>query len=150
MRASFTAQLRLFMTSCGVLLTGPLHAQQPFLSEAQWTLLRAESSGLAPYENLRVLTRLHRVPGTLEFDQAAQFMLIRAKEYGLQDARAEQFPIDGKIHYGLMRSHLAWTVESASLWEIQPEHTLLGDWVTDPIRLADYSHSADVEVALVD
>jgi hypothetical protein len=127
-----------------------LLAQQPFLSEAQWTQMRDEASGLAPYENLRSLTRLHRVPATPEFDQAAEFMLMRAKEYGLQDAHAEQFPIDGKIHYGLMRSHVAWQVESARLWEVQPEHTLLGDWATDPIRLADYSHTADADAALVD
>jgi aminopeptidase YwaD len=128
----------------------PLSAQQPFLTDTQWTLLRDEASGVTPYENLRSLTRLHRVPATPEFDQAADFMLARAKEYGLQGAHAEQFPIDGKIHYGLMRSHLGWKVESASLWELQPQHTLLGDWATDPIRLADYSHSADAEVTLVD
>ena len=127
-----------------------LCAQQPFLTVGQWTLMREEASGLAPYENLRVLTRLHRVPATPEFDQAADFMLARAKEYGLQDAHAEQFPIDGKIHYGLMRSHLGWHVEAGRLWELQPEHTLLGDWATDPIRLADYSHSADVDAMLVD
>jgi aminopeptidase YwaD len=127
-----------------------LYAQQPFLSESQWTLMREEASGLAPYENLRSLTRLHRVPATPEFDQAAEFMLLRAKEYGLQGAHAEQFPIDGKIHYGLMRSHLGWSVEGASLWELEPEHTLLGDWATAPIRLADYSHSADVDANLVD
>jgi aminopeptidase YwaD len=68
----------------------------------------------------------------------------------LQQVHAEQFPIDGKLHYGLMRSHIAWTVESARLWQIGPRHTLLGDWATDPIRLADYSHSADVETALID
>jgi len=112
--------------------------------------MREEASGLVPYENLRSLTRLHRVPATSEFDQAAEWMLARAKEYGLKDAHAEQFPIDGKIHYGLMRSHLAWRVEAARLWELQPEHTLLGDWATEPIRLADYSHSADVDAALVD
>jgi aminopeptidase YwaD len=128
----------------------PVYAQQPFLTEAQWTEIRAEASGTAPYENLRSLTRLHRVPATAEFDQAAEFMLMRAKEYGLQDAHGEQFPIDGKIHYGLMRSHLSWQVESASLWEVTPEHMLLGDWATDPIRLADYSHSADIEASLVD
>ena len=112
--------------------------------------MREEASGLAPYENLRSLTRLHRVPATSEFDQAADFMLMRAKEYGLHDAHAEQLPIDGKIHYGLMRSYLAWHVEGARLWELRPEHTLLGDWATEPIRLADYSHSADVDAALVD
>ena len=127
-----------------------LFAQQPFLSDTQWTQLRDEANGTAPYENLRSLTRLHRVPATPEFDQAADLILMRAKEYGLQNAHAEQFPIDGKIHYGLMRSHLASHVEEARLWETQPEHTLLGDWATDPIRLADYSHSADVEALLVD
>lgn len=142
--------LRLIVTLSVVLISGPIDAQQPFLSETHWTEMRDEASGVAPYENLRFLTRLHRVPATPEFDQAAEFMLARAKEYGLQDAHAEQFPIDGKIHYGLMRSYMAWHVEAASLWELQPEHTLLGDWATDPIRLADYSHSADVDAALVD
>jgi hypothetical protein len=125
-------------------------AQQPFLTASQWTALRDESNGAAPYENLRYLTGLHRVPATPEFDQAAQFVLQRAKEYGLSDAHSEQFPIDGTKNYGLMRSYLAWTVEEARLWEVRPEHLLLGDWKTDPIRLADYSHTADAETELVD
>src|ERR1700704_2645719 len=132
-----------FTTLCAI-------AQQPFLSVRQWTELRDESSGAASYENLRYLAGLHRVPATPEFDQAAQFILQRAREYGLADAHSEQFPIDGARHYGLMRSYLAWTVEEARLWEIRPQHTLLGDWKTDPIHLADYSHSADVETELVD
>jgi aminopeptidase YwaD len=124
--------------------------QQPFLGVREWTALRDESSGAAPYENLRYLTGLHRVPATAEFDQAAQCVLQRAREYGLADAHSEQFPIDGTRRYGLMRSYLAWTVEEARLWEIRPQHILLGDWKTDPIHLADYSHSADVETELVD
>src|ERR1700688_3309387 len=124
--------------------------QQPFLGVREWTALRDESTGAAPYENLRYLTGLHRVPATAEFDQAAQFILQRAREYGLADAHSEQFPIDGTRRYGLMRSYLAWTVEEARLWEIRPQHILLGDWTTNPIHLADYSHSADVETELVD
>src|SRR5580693_5024379 len=146
-----TKCLRLVATLCGVVVFGfQLHAQRPFLTEMQWAGIRDEASGMAPYENLRSLTRLHRVPATPEFEQAAAFILMRAKEYGLQDAHAEQFSIDGKIHYGLMRSHLGWRVDAANLWELEPEHTLLGDWATDPIRLADYSHSAEVDAALVD
>ncbi len=125
-------------------------AQQPFLSVRQWTALRDESSGAAPYENLRYLTGLHRVATTPEYDHAAQFVLQRAREYGLADAHSEQFSIDGAKQYGLMRSYLAWTVEEARLWEVRPQHILLGDWKTDPIHLADYSHSADVETELVD
>lgn len=125
-------------------------AQEPFLSTPQWTVIRNESSGAVPYENLRYLTGLHRVPATAEFDQAAQFMLQKAREYELADAHSEQFPIDGVKTYGLMRSYLGWNVEGATLWEVSPQHLLLGDWKTDPIRLADYSHSADVTAALVD
>jgi hypothetical protein len=125
-------------------------SQEPFLPSQQWIKLRDEASGAAPYENLRFLTRLHRVPATREFDQAAQFVLERVREYGLSEVQSEQFPIDGKASYGLMRSYLGWKVESGQLWEVQPQHLLLGDWATDPIRLADYSHSADVESALVD
>jgi aminopeptidase YwaD len=130
--------------------TLPAFGQQPFLGVREWTALRDESSGAAPYENLRYLTGLHRVPATAAFDQAAQFILQRAREYGLADAHSEQFPIDGTRRYGLMRSYLAWTVEEARLWEIRPQHLLLGDWTTDPIHLADYSHSADVETELID
>jgi uncharacterized glyoxalase superfamily protein PhnB len=125
-------------------------AQHPFLTDAEWSALRHEAGGVSPYENLRALTRLHRVPATAEFDQAAAYMQDHAKEYGLQQVHSESFPIDGKIHYGLMRSHVGWNVEAAQLWQVQPERTLLADWATDPIRLADYSHSGDAEAPLVD
>ena len=125
-------------------------AQEPFLSTQQWGVIRDESSGAAPYENLRYLTGLHRVPATPEFDRAAEFMLQKAREYGLSDVRSEQFPIDGAKTYGLMRSYLGWNVEAGTLWEVSPHHLLLGDWKTEPIRLADYSRSADVTTALVD
>jgi len=74
--------MRTFPRVCFFLALATLCAfgQQPFLSATQWTALRDESSGAAPYENLRYLTGLHRVPATPEFDQAAQFVLQRARE----------------------------------------------------------------------
>ncbi len=125
-------------------------AQQPFLNSQQWMAIRDESNGAAAYENLRYITTLHRVPATADFELAAQFILQRASEYGLSDVHSEQFDIDGKKQYGLMRSYLAWKVDEARLWEVSPDHLLIGDWHTDPIHLADYSHSADVETELVD
>jgi hypothetical protein len=125
-------------------------AQEPFLTTPQWKILRDETSGVAPYENLRYLTGLHRVPGTAAFEQAAHFILERAHEYGFDDAHSEEFPIDGVRTYGLMRSYLAWNVEVGRLWELRPNHLLIGDAATDPIRLADYSHSASVETSLID
>jgi aminopeptidase YwaD len=142
--------MRIFLCLFAVFTALASFAQQPFLNSQQWTALREESNGAAPYENLRYLTSLHRVPATPEFEQAAQFILQRAHEYGLADAHTEQFEIDGNKQYGLMRSYLGWTVNEARLWEVKPQHLLLGDWRTDPIRLADYSHSADVEAELID
>jgi aminopeptidase YwaD len=143
--------LRFFLLGFVLLfLTTVAPAQQPFLPSEQWVKLRDEANGAAPYENLRYLTRLHRVPATAEFDQAAQFIFERAREYGLSEVQSEQFPADGKTQYGMMRSYLGWKVEAGQLWEVRPQHLLLGDWATDPIRLADYSHSADVETALID
>jgi aminopeptidase YwaD len=137
------------LTAC-VFASSIAWPQQPFLTEPQWSTLRDEASGTSAYENLRVLTGLHRVPATAQFDQAADFMLQKAREYGLQTVRVEQFPVDGQTHYGLMRAYFAWTVRSAQLWQQAPQHLLIADWSTDPIRLADYSRSADVEAALVD
>jgi len=86
--------MRIFRLICPLVFLTTLYAfgQRPFLSAAQWSALRDESSGSSPYENLRYLTGLHRVPATAEFDQAAQFVLQRAHEYKLTDAHSEQFP----------------------------------------------------------
>src|SRR5208337_3514001 len=105
--------------------------QQPFLGIHQWTALRDESSGAAPYENLRYLTGLHRVATTADYEQAAQFVLQRAWEYGLTRAHSGQYPSDGTTNYAQMRSYLASTVEEARLWEARPQHTLPGDCKTD-------------------
>lgn len=142
--------IRLRLVCALFLLSSLALGQQPFLSSKQWVALREESSGAAPYENLRYLTRLHRVPATSDFEEAARFVEQRAHEYGLTDVQSEQFPIDGTTSYGLMRSYLGWDVEEGRLWEVSPQHLLIGDWATDPIRLADYSRSADVQANLVD
>ena len=60
------------------LLCSFVTAQTPFLSKQEWVALREESNGAAPYENLRYLTTLHRVPATMQFDQAARFIEQRA------------------------------------------------------------------------
>src|SRR5882757_7635286 len=104
---------------CLLMLTIYASAQEPFLPAPLWKAIRNESSGAAPYENLRYLTGLHRVPATAEFDQAAEFVLQRAREYGLAEVQSEQFPIDGKTQYGLMRSYLGWRVEAGQLWEVR-------------------------------
>jgi hypothetical protein len=141
---------RALISAMLLMLTGKACAQQPFLSAADWQSLLSASSGAVPYDNLRFLTTLHRVPATAPFDEAAQFMLERARAYGLKEVHAEAFIADGETHYGLMRANLGWQVTGGQLLEAAPTGALLADWRTDPIRLADYSHSAHIEANLLD
>src|SRR6202050_3738573 len=65
MRSLRTPQrLRLLVVSSVVLHGCLLCPQEPVLTETRWTQMPDETSGMAPYENVRSLTRLHRVPAT--------------------------------------------------------------------------------------
>ena len=144
------SQCRFCLSMAALTVAAVAHAQQPFIPNSQWSALRETASGAVPYENLRVLTGLHRVPATAAFDTAADFVLRKALEYGLQDAHLEHFPADGNTSYGLMRAYWGWQVQQARLSQTGATTTLIADWSIDPIRLADYSHSADVDSALID
>lgn len=141
---------RLCLSLLTLAAAGLAHAQTPFLSAPAWSALRDTASGALPYDNLRVLTGLHRVPATPAFDTAAEFMLRKAVEYGLQEAHIERFAADGSTQYGLMRAYWGWQVDAARLSQTGAAPALLADWSTNPIRLADYSHSADVDSELID
>jgi aminopeptidase YwaD len=108
-----------------------------------------EASGDLDLDTIIALGRFHRVPATSGFNEGADYMLSKAKEYGL-DAHMEQFPADGKTTYNMFTSYLAWDVTSAVLSEVSPREELIGDYSKNPIALADYSNSADVTTELVD
>ena len=77
----------LLLAFVALLPFGAALGEQPFLTPSDWSLLRETSSGSAPYENLRFLTGLHRVPSSTAFDQAAAFVLEKAQAYGLKLGR---------------------------------------------------------------
>jgi hypothetical protein len=74
------------LLACLVLVSGATLAvaQQPFLSSEQWVKLRDEASGAAPYENLRYLTRLHRVGGSGSAAQPPQRVDTVLQNVGLR------------------------------------------------------------------
>jgi len=108
-----------------------------------------EASGDLDLDTIIALGRFHRVPTTAGFNAAADYVLSKAKEYGL-DAHIESFPADGKATYNTFTSYLAWEVSGAVLSEVSPRAELIGDYAKNPIVLADYSNSADVTTELVD
>jgi hypothetical protein len=140
-----------------LLVSANARAQQPpLLPEQTVSALAGELSGETAKRNLEFLARLHRQRGSRDFHSAAEFMVARARDYGLTDAHIEQFPADGKIFYGTQRSRPAWDADFAELWEMKQQGgqwvpvERLGDFQAMPVTLAEDSESADVTADLID
>ena len=135
------------------LLSTSASAQQrpPLLSEPVIDALAKELSGERAHETIRAISKNHRVRGSKPFRAAADFIVARAREGGLEDAKVEEFPADGKIFYGTQRSRPPWDAEFAELREISPGRSrLITSWNKEPMSLAEDSESGDVTAQLVD
>jgi hypothetical protein len=135
------------------LLSTAASAQQrpPLLSEQVIDALAKELSGERAHETIRAISRNHRVRGSRPFRVAADFIVARAREGGLEDAKVEEFPADGKIFYGTQRSRPPWDAEFAELREISTGGSrLITSWDKEPMSLAEDSESGDVTAELVD
>ena len=136
----------------GLLSTSASAQQQPpLLSEPVIDALAKELSGERAHETIRAISKNHRVRGSRPFRAAADFIVARAREAGLEDAKVEEFPADGKIFYGTQRSRPPWDAEFAELREISPGRSrLITSWNKEPMSLAEDSESGDVTAQLVD
>lgn len=118
--------------------------------------LSQELSGETAKRNLEYIARHHRMRGSEGFRAAAEHIVKQLRDYGIIDARIEQFPADGKIFYGTQRSRPPWDVEFAELWELRemngswtPQERL-ASWETMPVSVAQDSESGQVTAELVD
>ena len=136
----------------GLLSTAASAQQQPpLLSEPVIDALAKELSGERAHETIRAISKNHRVRGSRPFRAAADFIVARAREGGLEDAKVEEFPADGKIFYGTQRSRPPWDAEFAELREISRSGSkLITSWDKEPMSLAEDSESGDVTAELVD
>ena len=118
--------------------------------------LSQEISGETAKSNLEYIARQHRMRGSRGFRAAADHIVKQLREYGLTDARVEQFPADGKIFYGTQKSRPPWDAEFAELWEMREtnsgwtRHARLASWDAMPVTLAQDSESGEATAELVD
>ncbi len=135
-------------------LGSPALAQDkpPLLSEPVVEALAAELSGDRALETIIEISKNHRTRGSRPFRRAADYIVAKAREAGLEEARVEQFPADGRIFYGTQRSRPPWDAEMAELWEVTPgrRKELITSWATQPMSLAQDSETGDVTAELVD
>lgn len=131
-------------------------AQTTLLPEAVITALSQELSGETAKRNLEYIARHHRIRGSRGFRSAADHIVKQLRDYGITDARVEQFPADGKIFYGTQKSRPPWDAEFAELWELRQtsgewtRHTRLASWDAMPVTLAQDSESGEAIADLVD
>ena len=149
--------MRLALLALSVSTVAPLFAEPPPVLPAETLLDRAvlraldeELSGVAAKDHVSRLTQLHRVPASPGFHDAVEYVMARARAYGLSDVHVETFPGDGTTYFGTLRGNRGWRVEGGSLDEVSPRRRRVTS--ADDVRLAvaDNSESADVTAELVD
>jgi hypothetical protein len=126
-----------------------LSAQQsPFLPEDTYTKLVNEISGDIAYDNLRSLVMYHATSGGAEdFQKEADWVLERAKSYGLDDVKYIPQPA---WHSSPKEIDENWTLKGGELWLLEPKPMKLGDVRETPLSVADNSPTADITAELID
>jgi len=112
--------------------------------------LDAELSGTAAKDHVARLTQLHRVPASPGFHQAVEYVMSRAKAYGLTDVHVETFPGDGTTYFGTLHGNRGWRVDGGFLDEVAPQPRRITSYDDVRLAVADNSESADVTADLVD
>ncbi len=122
--------------------------QSPFLPGEVYDKLTNEISGSIAFQDLRLLTQYHAPAGESQgFMDEAQWVLERAKSYGLEEARFMPLP---SRRASPDEPGQNWTLKSGELWLIEPKMMKLGDVRETPLSVGDGSPSADVTAELVD
>ena len=138
----------------------PIHKMQaqpvPLGQDKLVQQLDQELSGESAKRNLEFITRLHRMRGSRDYDQAITFIASKLQEYKLASIETIKIPTDGIIMYGTQKSRPAWNAEFAELWEMEKQNggwvqaVKLADYASIPLVLAQDSHSGETTAELVD
>jgi len=112
--------------------------------------LDEELSGTAAKDHVVRLTQIHRVPASPGFHQAIEYVMERAKTYGLRDVHVETFPGDGSTWFGTLHGNRGWRVDGGTLDEVSPQPRRIISYDDVRLAVADNSESADVTAELVD
>ena len=123
---------------------------ETLLSPSILRALDQELSGTVAKDHVIRLTQMHRVPASPGFHEAVEYVMDRAKAYGLTDVHAEAFPGDGTTWFGTMHGNRGWRVEGGALSEVTPNPRLIVSTADVRLAVADNSESADVTADLVD
>jgi hypothetical protein len=108
------------------------------------------SSGDRAHDYVSHLGLWHREQASEGYTRAAEWVVEKAKEFGLEKVAIERFPCDGKIEYFGQIMAPQWKVKKGELWLTSPFQMKLTSYNELPMSLVEASTSADIEAELVD
>ena len=130
---------------------GPLSARTGLLLKDDIVVrLIQNSSGDRAFDFVSQLALWDRNQVTEGYARAAEWVSRMSKEFGLDEVMIERFPSDGKIEYLGNVGPAQWLVRKAELWLTSPFRMKLASYDEQPMSLAVWSTSADIEAELVD
>ena len=151
-KRAFLASLALVVAPAPTLSAEPA-ARLPaetLLDRAVLKALDEELSGVAAKDHVSRLAQWHRVPASPGFHDAIEYVMGRAKAFGLSDAHVETFPGDGATYFGTLHGSRGWRVDGGWLDEVTPLPRRITSVDDVGLAVADNSESADVTAELVD
>jgi aminopeptidase YwaD len=128
----------------------PTLPAETLLDRTILTALDQELSGTAAKDHVARLTQLHRVPASPGFHEAIEYVMGRAKSFGLNDVHIETFSGDGQTWFGTLHGNRGWRVDGGELDEVSPQPRRIISYSDVRLAVADNSESADVTAELID
>ena len=84
----------------------------------------AESSGSLGLSHFRKLLAYSGFAPSLGSEQTADYIAARAREFGLEDVRIEEFPSDGQTFFWSFRTEPYWEARKGDLFLLDPKGTI--------------------------
>lgn len=86
-------------------------------------------------EHVARLAAIHRIMGSIGYDEALDYARAALESLGAAGVRVETFPMDGERSYGDWIAPVAWQPRRAELWVESPERFPLADFGETPVSL---------------
>ena len=114
-------------------------------------LLHESLSGELAKEHVYQITRYHRIQGSRQYREAANYVLGKLHSYGFseKDAYIETFKSDGKVSYQTWQSPSGWDISWAELRMVEPYDERIVGYPEIAMSVMTYSNPGDVTAELV-
>ncbi len=141
------------VTVAAVMFILPLISQEQsiLLDNKTRDLLHESLSGELAKEHVYQITRYHRIQGSRQYRDAANYVLGKLRSYGFseKDAYIETFKSDGKVIYQTWQSPSGWDISWAELRMVEPYDERIVGYPEIAMSVMTYSNPGDATAELV-